>query len=287
MLRRDAKIRMMVHNLLFCLLVVLLFSACSPSPSEDDPVLLPDPCAPENIHMTIKPLDMLMGAFEDTTAVAYKMPRQMVADQITVLQEIRRDVSDKDVSSCLNDLKRVQIEYMDSVINTLLAFLEGAPGQVTTKGLGSSWELRSRYFDELERLLGVTLTPRPTEIHWTPQVFLEPTEQITVPVETNTPIPTRTVKFTPTIFSTIAMVVNPRGANVRSGPSVLYESRLVIPTEEMVEVIGRLENGEWLLIRKPEMPEGTGWVFTELVKLESPIEQIPVVENIPPITAIP
>lgn len=263
-------------------LFVFLSNGCSPQQPLQGSV--GDPCAPGRIAATVKPFDSAMRAFEDATAIAYNMPRPQVSEQIATLQEYRREVADREAPACLADLKKAQVAYMDSVINTLLVFLEGAPGETTTQGLQTSLELKSRYVEVLESLLDLTLTPRPTQMRWTPQALLMPTEAIPVTGMSATPVATGSPSATSTLFSTFARVTNPDGANVRLGPDVFYEYALIIPFDVLVEVLGRTDDGEWFLIREPEMPEWIGWVFAPLVELDIPVEQVPVVMEIQTMT---
>jgi uncharacterized protein YgiM (DUF1202 family) len=45
---------------------------------------------------------------------------------------------------------------------------------------------------------------------------------------------------------------------------------------DRVEVVGRTSDGVWLAIRFAKAPNGVGWVSTNLMNLDSPIDAIPV-----------
>jgi hypothetical protein len=266
-------------------LISLLFGGCRPG--ETNQPSIDDPCAPEHIAETIKPFDSTMRAFEDTTAIAYNMPRPQVSEQIAVLQGYRREVLDEQAPPCLVGLKEAEVAYMDSVINTLLVFLEGAPGEITTEGVQSSEQLKSIYVEALENLMDITVTPQPTQMRWTPQAFVVPTEAIPVTGVTETSVTDAGPNITPTLFSTLAGVINPGGANVRLGPSMDDEFPVVVPEGEQVEIVGRTEDGEWFLVLESEMPDEIGWVYASLVELEIPVEQIPVVMEVQTVTPTP
>lgn len=241
-------------------------------------------CAPGFVAEVVKPLTALMQAFDDTTDIAYYMPRPQVSAQITELQSYRRQVTMIEVPSCLLQLKAAQIKYMDSVINTLLAFLGGAKGEVTISGLEISLQFRARYENELTNLLGVTSTPRPTTIALSEGQLIVSSPTGTQISNSSTPsivevsptvIPVQDTA-TPTPFSAMAVVSNPEGVNVRFGPGVLYGYDTVIPQYEELEILGKSENGEWLLVADSSSLGALGWIFAPLVQLDISIEKIPI-----------
>lgn len=267
-----------LRRLFFACFFLLVFLVCGCSVKDPVSESEGDPCSQDQLKITIKPLDNRMRAFEDATQIAYNLPRQGVGDQIAELQAYRRETVDLNVPECLNGLKHDQVDYMNSVIDNLLVFMKGAPGEVTNTGLEISSKLRVVYSDEYANLMGVTVTPRPTKVKWTPQL-ITPTKGASLADGTATPSITATdQKVTPTLFSTVATINNQDGANIRVGPGVNYEYLLNLPEGEKVDVFGRTEDQEWLLIMHPELPDEFGWVFITLVEVEIPIGQIPVVE---------
>ncbi len=72
--------------------------------------------------------------------------------------------------------------------------------------------------------------------------------------------------------------------NVRSGPGTLYDlvGRLVAGQE--AAVLGRSEQGEWLLIQYYGGPENQGWIYAATINL-SPGE-VPIVEIPPTLTPL-
>jgi len=64
-----------------------------------------------------------MREFDDASTLAASMPREQLSTPIANLQKIRRDAEDEQVPPCLASLKDYQIQHMNSVINTLIAFL--------------------------------------------------------------------------------------------------------------------------------------------------------------------
>ena len=96
-----------------------------------------------------------------------------------------------------------------------------------------------------------------------------------------TPIPT----VTSTPMGTTVVVLgggNPQ-INVRAGPSSRWPIIGVLVVGERVPAIGRTPAGEWVKIVYPGSPDGTGWVYAYVVRVEG--GDLPVVE--PPPTPTP
>jgi hypothetical protein len=83
----------------------------------------PDPCAPGNIEAEVQKVHKYMREFDDASSLAASRPREQLADAIAQLQSIRREAEDQVIPYCLGDLKTYQISHMNSVINTLIAFM--------------------------------------------------------------------------------------------------------------------------------------------------------------------
>ena len=64
-----------------------------------------------------------MREFDDASKLAASIPREQLSTPISNLQKIRRDAEDELIPPCLEKLKDYEILHMNSVINTLIAFL--------------------------------------------------------------------------------------------------------------------------------------------------------------------
>lgn len=67
-------------------------------------------------------------------------------------------------------------------------------------------------------------------------------------------------------------------ANVRSGPSTLYDAIGIITIGSSVPVLGKSIGGDWLLIEYPGVPGGEGWVwalYMDITPGEIPIVEMP------------
>jgi hypothetical protein len=132
----------------------------------------PDPCATENIEAEVQKIHAFMREFDDASTLAASRPREELADSIAGLQEIRREAEDQPTPSCLAALKTHHVSHMNSVINTLIAFMGGAEKATVDQGIALARNQHDQYTLELARLLGITV---------------EPASSITVPTQTPSP----------------------------------------------------------------------------------------------------
>ncbi len=123
------------------------------------PTNTPDPCAPENIEAEVQKVHKYMREFDDASALAASRPREQLADAIADLQKIRREAEDQPIPACLGDLKTYQISHMNSVINTLIAFMGGSDQKLVDQGIALARQQHDQYTIELARLLGLTIEP--------------------------------------------------------------------------------------------------------------------------------
>jgi len=155
------------------LTLVILLSACgsnAPTPVVNNTLVAtsiptntivstPDPCSPENIEAEVQKIHKYMREFDDASALSASRPREQLADAISELQRIRRESEDQPTPPCLGDLKTHQISHMNSVINTLIAFMSGSDQQIVDQGIALAREQHDQYTLELARLLGLTVEP--------------------------------------------------------------------------------------------------------------------------------
>jgi hypothetical protein len=80
-------------------------------------------------------------------------------DLISNLQRIRRDAEDSQIPACLGDLKTHQLNHMNLVIQSLIAFVGGASQEDLKAGLENARKEHDLYSLEIVRLLGITLAP--------------------------------------------------------------------------------------------------------------------------------
>ena len=151
-----------------CSLLLFFLSACGGQPaataqteSVTTPTISPDedPCASQNLPATVQPINDLMREFEDASQLASNLSAQQLPEVISNLQRIRRDVEDVQIPACLATLKTHQLNHMNLMIQTLLAFVGGADQAALTDGLERARNEHDLYSLEIVRLLGITLAP--------------------------------------------------------------------------------------------------------------------------------
>lgn len=159
----------------FALILTLLMSGCgnaqTPIPTDTDTEVpatstvipsqtaTPDLCAPENIQTEVDKVHRHMREFDDASILASSTPRDQLSTAIADLQRIRRAAEDELTVTCLENLKKFQIQHMNSVIDTLIAFLSGTDQAVLDQGIAIARQQHDQYTLELARLLGITVVP--------------------------------------------------------------------------------------------------------------------------------
>lgn len=141
------------------------------SSAEPDPgsSTTPDLCSTELIEAEVQKVHRHMREFDDASILASKMPREDLSESIAGLQRIRREAEDEEIPSCLINLKSHQVEHMNSVIGTLIAFIGGADRASLEQSILIAREQHDRYTLELARLLGLTVVPATVPVLGTPE----------------------------------------------------------------------------------------------------------------------
>lgn len=156
-----------MKKLLWAWSVFFLFvSACSGQPAATQTetlstttLLVDDPCAAHNLPTTVQPLNNLTREFDEASQVAPSLSAQQLPEVISNLQRIRRAAEDVKIPACLETLKTHQLNYMNLMIQSLLAFVGGADQAALADGLAKARQEQNLYSLEIVRLLGITLAP--------------------------------------------------------------------------------------------------------------------------------
>ncbi len=184
------KLHLMV--LLSILSISLMLVSCAPQvtpapTASSTPTLTPtpDPCSQANIGNSVNEVNKIMQEFDDSSLLAQNTPIQQMLPAIADLQRIRREAENQQVAGCLFNLKAYQLNHMNTVINTLLAFVKGADANTINAGIAQARQYHDQYTLEMARLLGITIVP-PTEA---PTIVTTPGTGTPTPRVTATPAP--------------------------------------------------------------------------------------------------
>jgi hypothetical protein len=125
----------------------------------------PDPCAAENLAGAVREIQDLQVQFDNLSAEAAKVESEELPDKILELQELLQTALNQDPPPCLETLKDHQVKHMNFVIDTLLAFAEGADEETVKEGIENARREHDAYTLELARLLGIEIgTPTPKQM---------------------------------------------------------------------------------------------------------------------------
>jgi hypothetical protein len=133
----------------------------------------PDPCSTKEIEAEVQKVHSHMREFDDASLLASNLPRDQLKDSISDLQKIRREAEDEEIPGCLANLKKYEVDHMNTVINTLVAFMGGTSKETLEQGISLARDQHDQYTIELARLLGLTVVPA------TPPALNLPTETAT------------------------------------------------------------------------------------------------------------
>ena len=128
----------------------------------------PDPCSSGEIQASVQKVHRHMREFDDAAILASNLSVQELSPSIKDLQRIRREAEDEQIPPCLITLKTYQVQHMNSVIDTLLAFIGGTDTTTLEKGITLARQQHDQYTLELARLLGITVVPATVPVISTP-----------------------------------------------------------------------------------------------------------------------
>ena len=124
-----------------------------------------DACAAGTVRPEVERMHALMLEFYDASALASQTPPDKLILVIPSLQEIRRRTDAAKVSECLKTLKELEVSHMNTVINTMLAFMSNADAELLVQGVIQARLLNEEYRKEKARLLGEEYVPPPTQAY--------------------------------------------------------------------------------------------------------------------------
>jgi hypothetical protein len=181
------------HFLSFIAILIVL-TACGAKTATASLTATPDLCAPANIIAEVKKVNDLQRQFDDASQLASVMNLNQLASSNAIpnMQDIRRQAQDQQVPACLATLKTLQLQHMNAVINTLLAFLASGQNasnnsQILSQGVALARGLHDKYNQELARLIGATYVPPITATPNETQAARASVTAVGAPSSTSTP----------------------------------------------------------------------------------------------------
>lgn len=213
----------------------------------------PDPCSAANLPYSVKTVNDLMRQFDDYAVLASNTRREQLFDVIPPMQAVRRSAEDLLVPPCLEDLKRIQLQYMETMLQTLLAFLSNPQSDTVSAGMVQARQQHDQYTLEIARLLGLTVVPARNEAEATSQA----------PQTTSTPAAFTVINATD------------HTVNVRASASMTSQKIGVLNMTETATAIGKSANDEWVLIT---LAGQNGWVYATLIQfLNGDLASLPII----------
>jgi hypothetical protein len=258
-----------VHRISLIIFSVLVIAACGPNDNAPSPTLeqdpaftvTPDPCIEPSLSAEVTKVHAITREFDDYAALASNTPRSQLVQVIPDLQRVLRDAEDHPAPACLLDLKKLQVKYMQTVVQTLLVFVSNGDVNLVASGIAQAREIHSQYDLEIVDVLGIAinLTPPITATLLATALPTEGTPTEILP----TPIP----------------IVTNNGSNdlnLRVAPDFNAAPTNVLALGQSTQALGRTADSQWILVQIPNQPEETAWVYASVVQLSVPIETLPV-----------
>ena len=177
---------------------------------------------------------------------------------IPPMQAIRRAAEDQQVPPCLKNLIGYQLLYMNTTIQTLLAFQSNAKVETLNAGIAQARQSHDQYTLELAHLLGLTVIAPPTAA-----------AGAQVPQLTNTPAPAAITVINP----------GPNPLNLHASASLTSQTIGSLPAGQSAVALGKSPAGDWILVEIPGQTGQKAWAFTTLLNFSSgDLASLPVVK---------
>jgi hypothetical protein len=206
-----------------------------------EPSVTPDPCISPYLDEEVARVNDLMREFDDYSDLASHTPQAQLVQIIPELQRIQRAAEDQEVPACLDELKEYQLNHMNLVVQTLLAFVSQSDSQVINAGIAQAQQLHKQYEAEMARLLGVTLP---------------------APADTD-PLPATPEAGAPTVGT--AANVGTTSVILLSAPDPNAGGVAELAGGGSTPAFGQTADGKWIQVEVPGQPGQKAWVDATLV----------------------
>jgi PBP1b-binding outer membrane lipoprotein LpoB len=125
-----------------------------------EPTETSDPCSMPQLEKEVQEVHNHMREFDDAAALASSLTRDQLSSAVAELQRIRREAEDEQIPGCLTNLRKIQVDHMNTVISTLLAFMKGnVDDQTIQQAIGLARQQHDQYLLEYARVVGLTVVP--------------------------------------------------------------------------------------------------------------------------------
>ena len=208
----------------------------------------PDPCSKENLPNEVTKVNSLMREFDDYSKLASSTPQGQLIQVIPPMQEIRRRAEDQNAPACLAGLKTLQVNHMNMVIETLMAFMSNPKSEDIGTGITQARELHLKYDTEIARLLGLTLVPS------TPVVNVPPTA---------TPLPQLSV-----------LNAGSKGVTLYVAPDSKSGGVAMLEAGQTAVAFGQTADGKWIKVEVPGQAGQRAWVEASLVQVSGQLPEV-------------
>ena len=212
----------------------------------------PDPCLAPALSDQVGKVNKFMREFDDYSTLASNTPQTQLVVIIPELQRVLREAEDQIVPACLLSLKKLQLEHMQTVVQTLLAFIGNSDPNFINTNIAKARDLHQQYDIELARLLGITL-------------------QVATPGLTAAVTVSQTAPPTPIITNP-----GPNEINLWTAPDFNAPVSNVLPAQATAIALGRTADNQWIQVETPNQPGVLAWVIASVVQLNVPIGQLPI-----------
>jgi hypothetical protein len=213
-----------------------------------------DLCIEPALSTEITKVNKFMREFDDYATLASHTPQTQLIVVIPELQRVLREAQDQTAPVCLENLKALQVQHMQIVVQTLLAFMGNSVNtELVNTGIAQARDLHLQYDVEMARLLGITLQAPAS------------------PPSTDASVPTPTI--TPITLSN----PGPNEINLWSAPDFNAPVTGAMPVQATAIALGRTADNLWIQVEAPNQAGVTAWVIASVAQLSASIDQLPIV----------
>jgi len=242
---------MKISSLLILITSLVLVGCGANKPAQTaTPSLSPTPdlCSPANLTSSVTQVNNLMRQFDDYASLASNTQQSQLVSVIPPMQAIRRAAEDQSVPPCLKNLIGYQLLYMNTTIQTLLAFQSNAKAETLNAGIAQARQSHDQYTLELAHLLGLTVVAPPS-------------------ATAGAPAPQSTATAAPPSITVDNPSSNP--VNLHVSASLTSQTVGSLAAGQSAAAFGKSPSGEWIQIELPGQAGQKAWAFANLLHFSS------------------